>query len=594
LFHRDLKPSNIMLDAHLAPKILDLGLSARDQSAGHFRGTPHYLAPEQLDPTRPLDARTDVYALGVILYELLCGAPPYDGADEAEVLERVRRGTARLPVEVEASVPEPLQAVALKAMERSPADRYGSAREVALDLDRYLEGRPVLARPSLYASALETRVRPHLEQVEEWQRLQLIYPHEAVALRSAYRQLETREEEWIVASRALSYSQIALYLGAFLVMCGSLFYFGAHRFYEAVKGLARPFAVLGLPFAGLNLAGLHLYRRDHKAVAVAFFLGGVSLLPLFLLIVFHETGIWVVPEGTPGQLFTDGAVSNRQLQVTVLVACAWSTWLALRTRTVALSTVFTLLVFLLVLALLTDAGLRGWFEEERYDRFALHVLPLAALYAVAGHVSERGQRPWLSRPMYVAAVVVLLLGLELLALDGRAFQYLRVSMRRFQPADVSSPLLLDTLTAMTLNGLAFYGAGVLVNRFGSDLKTFAAWLLFTVSPFAVLEPFAWLVKTGEYARAFDWIYLALALGIVLVSHQRQRRSFYYAGVINTGVALWFVADHHEWFDKPLWAMVLIAAGLCALAAGFALASRERQLSRPGGAEGRPGARPPGR
>jgi hypothetical protein len=358
--------------------------------------------------------------------------------------------------------------------------------------------------------------------------------------------------------------------------------------------LARPFAVLGLPFVGLNLAGLHLYRRDHKAVAVAFLLGGVSLLPLFLLIFFHETGIWVVPEDTPGQLFSDGAVSNRQLQVTVLAACAWSAWLALRTRTVALSTVFTLLVFLLMLALLADVGLRDWFEDGRYDRFALHVLPLAAAYALAGQVTERVRQPWFSRPMYVGAVVVLFLGLELLALDGRAFQYLHVSMQRFQPSTVSDPLLLDTLTAMTINGLAFYVIGVLVNRFGSDLKALAAWLLFTVSPFAVLEPFAWLVKTGEYARAFDWIYLALALAIVFVSHQRQRRSFYYAGVINTGVALWFVADHHEWFDKPLWAMVLIGVGLGALAAGFGLASRERQRGRPGatvsGRDVRPSAR----
>ena len=71
---------------------------------------------------------------------------------------------------------------------------------------------------------------------------------------------------------------------------------------------------------------------------MAFYLGGVSLLPLFLLILFHETGIWVVPHDTPGQIFDDGSVSNRQLQVTVLVACAWAGWLALHTRTAALST----------------------------------------------------------------------------------------------------------------------------------------------------------------------------------------------------------------------------------------------------------------
>ena len=70
---------------------------------------------------------------------------------------------------------------------------------------------------------------------------------------------------------------------------------------------------------------------------------------------------------------------------------------------------------------------------------------------------------------------------------------------------------------------------------GSEAKGRAAWLLFSLSPFAVLEPFAWLVRElGEYTRVFDWIYLALALAIALLSHARRRRSFYYAGVLNSG------------------------------------------------------------
>jgi predicted permease len=104
----------------------------------------------------------------------------------------------------------------------------------------------------------------------------------------------------------------------------------------------------------------------------------------------------------------------------------------------------------------------------------------------------------------------------------------------------------------------------------------ASWLLYVISPFAILEPIAYLNSVGEYSRRFLWLYLLLALAISFLSYYRQRKSFYYAGLLNTGTSLWFITEEYEWFDRPAWAVVVVVIGLAVLAAGFGLAARERR------------------
>ena len=572
--HRDLKPANILVDSRLVPHILDFGLSQADPRRGHFRGTLSYMAPEQLDATRPIDVRTEVYALGVILYELLCGSRPYAGSDDERLIQAIREGESPLPLEVDPDVPEPLQAIALKAMEREPEARYSSAREMALELRRYLEGRPVLARPTVYQAALARRLRPHHEQIREWLRLRLIYPHEARRLASAYQRLEGREEDWIVQSRTLSFSKIALYLGAFLLSLGALFYFAAYRS-ESVAGLTGPFLALGLPLLALNVSALRLYRREQKAAAVAFCVGGVLVLLLLLLILFMELELWPHNPDSGREVFAEGPTSNRQLQVATFLAAAWAFWLGLRTRTVALASAFTTLAIAFHLALLGDLGLRTWLEEGRYDVLALYLAPFLIMAVLLGRLMERRQRPSFGLPLYLSGAGLYIVVLELFALDGRAFRHLGLSTAPFQPEEVSDPLLLDTIAAMTVVGVVVYGAAWLAEHRGTRLMDAAARMLFAVSPFAILKPLFYLNQVGEYSRRFDWLYLALAVAIAFLSHYQQRRSFYYAGLINTAGALWLITNHYEWWDRPAWGAAVVTTSLVVLGAGWGLSLRER-------------------
>jgi hypothetical protein len=308
---------------------------------------------------------------------------------------------------------------------------------------------------------------------------------------------------------------------------------------------------------------------------VAFCLAGVGLLPLFLLIWFHEAGWWRVPGDATNQLLPDWA-SNRQLQITTGVACAWTAVLAWRTKTAALSTVFTVLLFLATVTVLADFGLPTWIEEERADLAALHLFPLALVYAAVAVPLERIERPWMVRPLFIAATVIVVLVLDLLALDGRTFGYLGISLDlRYQdPEDV---VKVETICALALSGVVFYLLAVAIERWGRGLVTVSATVLFVMSPFSTLEPLAYLVENPFYSNTFAWLYLVLAVTSAVVSHHRQRRSFYYAGLLNTGIALYFLTDRYAWFDQPAWAMAIVAAGVLALAAGFGLDARERRM-----------------
>jgi hypothetical protein len=175
---------------------------------------------------------------------------------------------------------------------------------------------------------------------------------------------------------------------------------------------------------------------------------------------------------------------------------------------------------------------------------------------------------------------MLVIVLELLALDGRTFERLGFSLRTLQPGGVRDPELLDTVVAMTVNGVLFYAVASALDRRRSDQVRGAARFLFMVAPFAIIQPLGWLIKTGEYSFRLDWLYAAAALAVMLLSHPRQRRSFYYAGVLNLGSALFLIALHREWFDRPSWAVALIAAGLAALGTGLLLDRRERRLRMP--------------
>jgi serine/threonine protein kinase len=166
VLHRDVKPANLLLDAAGQLWVTDFGLARcrAEQGltlSGDLVGTLRYMSPEQALAKRDLvDHRSDLYSLGATLYELLTLQPAYPGTDREELLHQIAQGEPRSPRRLNAKVPVELETIVLKAMAREPAGRYETAQELADDLRRFLEHRPIQARrPSLRERLAKWTVR---------------------------------------------------------------------------------------------------------------------------------------------------------------------------------------------------------------------------------------------------------------------------------------------------------------------------------------------------------------------------------------------------------------------------------------------------
>jgi serine/threonine-protein kinase len=580
IVHRDLKPGNILVGHDLDPMLLDFGLALETRTpetrltqAGQIVGTPDYLSPEQVQTGAMVDARSDIFSLGIIFYELLTGELPFQGKGISEQMKAICDEDPLLPRRVNAGVPVELQNICLKALEKHAAQRYASAREMAADLERFLAGEPVLAMPASYQRMTAAKIEQHLRELDGWKTDGIVNESEHEAIRKGYRRLVEREDAWIMEMRRLSLQQVSLYLGGWLVVVGAALLVLMR--YPSLHGLA---AVLLATSASAvtGSIGLRLWRSEQRRLAIAFLLAFCLLLPVTLLVIMDQYGLFAA--ATRGredlELFSRlpdfHRTSNAQLWWAILLSLPVYYGLRRFTGSTVFSLVLAVFAALWCPVWLLRMGLLDWLENDP-GRPYLHLIPWAVAFLIAGLMVERLRHAEDSRYLYPVFVLFAYVALSGLAAFHEPYADWLKSVAPWTRGQQEYLFLINAVLYLALQKLFEIPSS-------AQLRTVAKAFRF-VLPGHVLISLLLLgtaaterwhdspnADGGRFeARFFEILLPLAAAAFVFGSIPKQMKNFFASGLLFLAIGV--VRLQQDLFrERALWPTCLLVAGLALMLA----------------------------
>jgi hypothetical protein len=575
LLHRDLKPANILVGADLDPKLLDFGLALevgelnrRVTNAGVIVGTPDYLSPEQTRGGAVLDARSDVFSLGTILYQIFTDALPFRGETALELAGAIRESEPILPRRLNTALPRSLQNICLKALEKNPQDRYNSAREMAQDLERYLAGEEVLALPRSYARLISGRIESHLRELDGWKSDQVITDSEHDALRKAYGRLTEPEDAWIMQARRLSLPQVTLYLGAWVLAVGA-----ALVLLFEIPTLRGAVSILLVGAATIVTAynGIRIWRSNRFRFAIAYLLAFSLLLPVALLLIMSEFHVFTaLTQGREDlELFYKlewfRKTTNLQLWWALLASLPVYVWLRNFTRSSVFSLVFSGVAALFSLSTLLRLGMLDWIEKDKGRSF-LDMIPIAIAFFVIAICLERFGRQADSRYFYPVAVTFLFAALSGVAVFHEPYaNWLKAEL----PWTRGQIEYLFIINAGIYQLLAFACARLHSEQMRAVAKSFrfvipghvmTSLLLLGISASQLWHQSPNQIATQHEARIFEFLLPLVACAFVYGSIPEQMKNFFASGMVFLAIGI--VRLQQDFFkDLGRWPVSLLVAGL---------------------------------
>jgi hypothetical protein len=586
VIHGDLKPANILVDRDGRPHILDFGLArvmlqeaVAHGEVGRRGGTLGYLAPEVLAGRAAPGQLSDVFALGVTLYVTLTGVAPFPG------LSDLLAGEVRLPLEHNPDIPEPLQRVSLKALEERPEDRYQTAEQMLRDLERFLDDKPLLTRPTHYHRELHGRVDNHLAEVRMWEREGLISRREMDALAGPYQQLQAGDSPWLSETRRVLTGPLLLRAGAWLLLVSALLW---PAFYWPQLGRAARLASSGVPTLLMAALGGAFLRLGNRRNALAC-LGSFSLLLLVFVVVLLAEFRWLEflqpPEwelwgerlhDRPGGA-GDGAggfldyflLSNSQIFVAALTLAGCVALLLGRLRAVFFARWLALAVAGLYAAALLLLGDKERLLDDRVAQVAAHALGLCPLLYLLGLALER--RWPQGRDAARAAAPFYRVGAAAGLASALALAWFGTQEWFGQDPEADNEVW--NLWLLLYSPPLFLAAW-LSERLGTEAQRGVGRALYLLVPVCVLVPLNLLFRDkgpalaalGQYpVRLYELLHLPACLALLLLGRWLHVETFLLAGLAGLAVFLIRVTDLHfgEHLSWPL-TVGLLGVGLLGL------------------------------
>jgi hypothetical protein len=589
VIHRDLKPSNIMVDRLGEPRILDFGVARRYGAMASATevvpgGTPLYMAPEQFEFPQDAGPGSDIYALGLILFELLVGTPPPPPSkqDDAGVLAA---RVLPLPRELNPDIPEPLQRICLKACETKVEDRYSKAGHLADDLDRFVADQPVAARPRIYASLVLDGIRSHLDDLALWESEGLITRREHDVLAKKYEHVAEMDSHWVPDARRLRWGPTLAHLGGWFVVVSAVllpvFYWKRMLSWERIAGL-------GVPTLMVNLVGLVSWLRGRRLIGTIFCSVGVILLPVFLVVLMSELHILEYRQGPEYELFPSSPwfnFCNIQILVAVLAMLSYSVVLLVRTKRGLFSILTTVSIILTYSAVMLLLGMKDWLAHERFASVACWYWPVVLGWYALAQGYERSKLQHLAYPPYVGAAAGFLGILCIVALDApRSWWHID---------DPNQKRIAQDLLFIVIGLICLAVAWTQDRSKSVSRRIMAGWFFRLVPPMCVIPlsrleyPLRELkvkalvifqIPGAEFPEVYltEILVLVACLSLVALAVALQLRWYLYYGLIHFATSLVMFTGQH--FQEYLsWPVAVMIIGSAVMLAGAAIETRRSRF-----------------